>query len=409
MLEKSGSNLEDKLRNGIVYLLFAIAFFIPLVPNVGTALIYVTLAFAIAKMMIARRWEIKKPPAAWLFYGFIFCSILSIYNSPIKEFSILNWIYTVGSYMIVYFLTLTYIDTYEKKKTLLLTAIGTAVVACIWGLIQYSQVYGVSSQSWVDPNTFPLIKRRLYGTLQNPNLMGAYLLEILAFVGPLALLHKKMKQHWLAKLVALFLVLCIVLTYSRGVWISCAVMVLYWGLVWKRKLLLSLLAVPAVMFYYHGGVAERLWSLFGHHDTSVSMRYALWDSTTYMIKDHPFLGIGWGSYWKVYPEYNYFLQDPSVVIYHAHNMFLHMVATIGIVGALCFIGILVVHAWKAFSLPTNKKNAEIIIKYGLTAMILGICVSGCVDYELFSHQISVVFWQMLALGACIIKAKTDND
>lgn len=403
MLKNISSNYQEEFRGAIVKLLLAIAFFVPLLPNVGLGLVVITTLLAAYKMIKQKRFEIKKSPAHWAIIGFVICSLLSIFNSPIPLFSSLNWLYGIGSYMSVYYLTLTYIDNYPDRKKLLLTMIASALCACLYGLFQYSHMSAGAAQEWVDPSQFPMLKRRLYSTLQNPNLMATYLLEILAIAGPLAILGKpSVRKPWQAWLIALFFMLCVVLTYSRGVWVSIAAMVLYWGLVLNRKLLISLMAIPVVLFFYHGGVAQRLWSLFGHHDTSVSLRYALWDSTSYMIHDHPLLGIGWGSYWKVYPHYNYFIQDPSVVIYHAHNMYLHLAAVIGVPGMLFFMMILIIHAWKAYRLPQLDKVTERVIKFGITALVLGVCFSGLTDFELFSNQVSIVFWQILALGAGVI-------
>ena len=66
------------------------------------------------------------------------------------------------------------------------------------------------------------------------------------------------------------------------------------------------------------------------------MRLAFWESTVAMIQDHPFLGIGWGAYWMVYPEYDFYLQGANVLIVHAHNIYLNYMAEIGIPGAVAF-------------------------------------------------------------------------
>ena len=71
-------------------------------------------------------------------------------------------------------------------------------------------------------------------------------------------------------------------------------------------------------------------------DSSEGVRVGIWISTTAMISDHPFAGIGWGAYQYVYPQYNYYVADPSIVIYHAHNIYLNYAAEVGIVGALAF-------------------------------------------------------------------------
>jgi putative inorganic carbon (HCO3(-)) transporter len=50
-------------------------------------------------------------------------------------------------------------------------------------------------------------------------------------------------------------------------------------------------------------------SIWNPTDTSATLRIALWESTLAMIVDKPLFGIGWGSYWLVYPEYRLFYQQ----------------------------------------------------------------------------------------------------
>lgn len=59
-----------------------------------------------------------------------------------------------------------------------------------------------------------------------------------------------------------------------------------------------------------------------------------------MIEEHPLLGIGWGSYFLAYPDYNFFIQNDNVLIFHAHNMYLNMLAEVGIPGGLAFLAAL---------------------------------------------------------------------
>lgn len=90
-----------------------------------------------------------------------------------------------------------------------------------------------------------------------------------------------------------------------------------------------------LLFYFlpwTGGGA--LYFSFSGEDTSLSLRLALWESTIAMIEEHPLLGVGWGNYWLAYPEYNFFIEDADVVIFHAHDMYLHIPAEVGIPGGI---------------------------------------------------------------------------
>ena len=66
------------------------------------------------------------------------------------------------------------------------------------------------------------------------------------------------KQIYMMIPVALILFVTLLLTYSRGIWISFGAMVIYWGIFVERRLLLSLLAVPIILYFYDGEIATRL-------------------------------------------------------------------------------------------------------------------------------------------------------
>ena len=93
----------------------------------------------------------------------------------------------------------------------------------------------------------------------------------------------------------------------------------------------------AGILYTDATFLHRVLSIFTESiDSSEGLRVGIWVSTISMIADHPFVGIGWGAFKFVYPQYNYYLQDATQTIYHAHNLFLQTAAEVGIVGALAY-------------------------------------------------------------------------
>lgn len=395
------------MRKAIIYCLYGTAFLLPLFPSIADIAVMATLIMAMLHYLVAKLEKVEREDTgiSLLLYAYGIWSALSIFNSPAPYFSSFNWMYMVGMSLGIYHVTKIYLREKEELHQFFAVLLGSGVITCLYGLYVYSGIPIVETKEWVDSTQFPLLQRRMYSTLQNPNLMGLYLLELLAITSPLALLWKKVNKTALWWGMSLLFFLCMLLTYSRGVWISFAVMVIFWGMRLDKRLFWSLLVIPLVLFYYRGGIATRLWSLFASGDTSVSLRYALWDSTWAMIVDHPWLGTGWGDYFIVYPFYNYFIQNPNVVIYHAHNMYLHVGATIGIPGLFFFLAFLILFAYKL-----GKKGSALVAEdrgnilgtiyaYGMPAMIGAILVSGVTDYNLFSHQLTLITFQILGAGA----------
>jgi O-antigen ligase len=293
---------------------------------------------------------------------------------------------------------------YWQWRIFLQFFLGSALLVCVIGVYQYVFVPNVHMHEWVDAKQFPKLMRRMSSTLQNPNLLGAYLLMVLSVAGSYVLTYFKAKRYeevYKILPVAIVVFLVMLLTYSRGIWVSFAAMVLYWGIVVERRLLWSLLGIPIVLYFYQGEIAGRLWSLFHGQDTSVALRWALWDSTTYIIAEHPIFGIGWNTFWLVYPDYNYFIQAPVILMYHAHNLYLNMLAEIGIPGFILFMTVIIGHAVAALRLDGDgfRKSAQI----GVGTLVVAILVSGLSDFELYSHQVAVVFWQLLGWVGAFMK------
>lgn len=393
---------QDTLVRWIRYFIYGATIGIPLYPIVGDICVWSAVllgAFYLSRKHLTWNWSILQTSVV----GFILWSGLSTLNSLDPAFSSLSWLYNVGVYGAIYFLMFFFMREPVEQRRWLLIFLLTSVLVCAIGIYEYIYVVSKHVHEWIDVEKFPKLMRRMYATLQNPNLFGEYLLIVMGVVGTAILQElkeKRWKRLWWLMPLALLILGCAVLTYSRGIWISIAAMIVYWGIVIDKRLLLAFLVVPFVLWGYHGEVSGRLWSLFSGNDTSVMLRWALWDSTTYMIKEFPILGIGWDSFWFTYPSYNYFIQDPSVIIYHAHSTFLHIPAEIGLGGAAFYFFAILGHAWKVGRIQDEWLGYT--LRYGLGAVVVGVLMSGFFDHNLYSHQISAVFWQLLGFGAAIV-------
>ena len=172
-------------------------------------------------------------------------------------------------------------------------------------------------------------------------------------------------------------------------------MILYWAIFVERRLFWSLLVVPLILYCYEGEIASRLWSIFQGQDTSTDLRWALWDSTLYIVRAHPILGIGWNTFFLVYPDYNYYIQGPHILMYHAHNLYLNILAEAGVLGLVSFLGVLFGHVYTSIRLQGDifRQAAQI----GVGALAVAVLVSGLSDFELYSHQVTIIFWQLIGL------------
>ena len=391
-------------KQHILYLLYATLFLLPLNPF----LFYVTLLPAVMAWLYNWRKKgevaLALPPLWQPGAVFLVCSFLSAFVSKDIAFSFMNWALQPLMYALVYLLIYTTVSTEKEKEKALYAFLAGAVVTVVYGFFQYANAADMAAdmeaQSWVDPERFPLLRMRMYSTPENPNLFGAYLLMIISILTAFTLRERAVKRRTVFAVILLSLLLCLALTYSRGAWVSLAAIVLGLTLFYDKRFGLLFLLVPVVLAFYHGQVVERFLSLFSGEDTSVDLRFALWKSTMAMIEEHPLLGVGWGAYFLSYPDYNFFIQEEGVLIFHAHNMYLNMLAEVGIPGGMAFLlaffaqGIL---CWRNYRHGNDSFTKSMGL--GGVLMVMALSVISMGDHVLFSRSVSFCFWSLSALCA----------
>ena len=409
---KMGKSFTGRIcsRKHILYLIYCTLFLLPLHPF----LFYVALVPAVICWLVnyKREGEVSfvLPPLWQPGAVFLVCAFLSGFVSKDIGFSLMNWLFQPFMYAFLYLLVYTTISTEREKEKALYAFLAGAVVTAAYGFYQYANAAGMAAdmeaQSWVDPERFPLLRRRMYSTLENPNLFGAYLLMIISVLTAFFLREGEKRRKTAFVVILLVLLLCLALTYSRGAWVSLAAIVLGLTLFYDKRFGLLFLLVPLILAVYHGQIAERFLSLFSGEDTSVDLRFALWESTAAMIEEHSLLGVGWGTYFLAYPDYNFFIQEEGVLIFHAHNMYLNMLAEVGIPGGLAFLCAFfaqAVLAWKVYR--HGEDSFDRSMGLGGVLMVMAMAVIGLGDHVLFSRCVSFCFWSLSALCVSCGKKK----
>ena len=276
--------------------------------------------------------------------------------------------------------------------------LGVSLIVSTIGIAQ--KVFGVTAEGiWVDPAQFPDIKVRVFSTLVNPNILAGYLVLVIAYSTAFFNQTKAYKKWRLAFLgTGLLAALCLLYTYSRGNWVACAVMLLAFCVLFCRKAFIPILGGGAAALAVGGqAVLHRLELIQGGYggDTSIALRMAYLKSTKWIIEEFPW-GVGWYGYRFVYPTYNFYLADKSVIMYHCHNIFLNVLAELGWHGLAVFLVI-----WFGIFLPAGWKLAYHGRSLWLKAMgrgyvlaTVGIIVGGLTDHVYFNTQMGLLFWTL---------------
>lgn len=385
------------LESIIEHCILAVTFFLPLSLKVSSGFLGLGALVWLGKMIVMRRMDFKATPFDLGIALLVTLSAASIWASPDRGFSFYNYYNLMGRYILIYYLAVNNIRSPGQVKRLVWSMLASALVVSLYGFYQYFSGATVSAVEWVDGAQFPDLKMRVFSTLENPNLLAGFLVTMMAIAAGMgykaATLNSKVI---LAALVILFGG-CLVLTYSRGAWLSVLAIVGMYGILCNRKIFWLLLVVPIVGFFAHDALLERIMSITNPTDTSSTLRIALWESTIAMIMDKPFFGIGWGAYWMVYPDYDFFINNANTKIFHAHNMYLNIAAEIGIPGLFAFLVMTYGHFRLALSSVKRAAYHSSGVMLGIVGAIWGLIVNGFTDYVLFNIQLSMLFWLLNAL------------
>ena len=242
-----------------------------------------------------------------------------------------------------------------------------------------------------------LVGHAVTGSFENPNSLGAYLVYCLpAFI---ALVYWKWKNKAIAAVVfftCIILSVSILLTFSRGGWLGFLIGLLGMIVLFEKKKFPTLIFVGFLSTVcLFSPFIKRV--MFSFSSTGDSQRYVIWQGAIDMIKENPFLGKGLGTFMNYFDQY-----VSNIGIFYAHNCYLQMWAESGIFTLIVFLSLtgLVVYRGVRISLK-NKKDEFGILLGGLTAGTFGFLVASFFDTQLYSLQLSVLFWVMLGVTVSV--------
>lgn len=399
--------LLRKLKDISLYALFAEAFFIGISPVAAEVALIIGFVAFLYRWKADETFQVKRPKFFWPISIFVICGILSIPGSPDPGFSFYNFYNLVGVYLMTYILVTQVLQEAVDVERLFKALAISAFVIVAYGLFQY--VFGIDTadMKWVDGEAFPELKKRIFSTWENPNIFAAYLdiliCVLLGLFGKLDFTDKYMGRNRKYIVVAMgAAAFCLAMTYARGACLTLGIIAAGYGVMRDWRILAGLAMAAVAVLALDPVLLERLTTMFTVVDTSSEMRIAMWESTVQMIMDHPLLGIGWGAYWMVYPIYDTYIVDGSVMLVHAHNIYLNYIAEIGIIGGMAyFVWLFGTMAAALFnSRPLESRFLE-GIRFGIGMALISVTLNGITDDVLFNIPSSMLLWMLCGVVTVI--------
>jgi len=290
-------------------------------------------------------------------------------------------------------------DKDSIKKALKVILITTCVVVLIT-LRQYQNLGIIST--WE--------KARISSIAGNPNALGAFMSQF----GPLFLglfVYEVQKMRSLVYLIPFILCARAThVTFSRGSWLAFGVASLVVAIFSRSKkiILLTILFIIILAIkpdYIPESIRDRFNMTFTKKDSyierpledtlekSASDRIVIWKGAMNMIKKHPFLGIGYGSF-------PYFIMEYSEIEVErdAHNTYLRIAAEMGIPALLIFLLLIILIFIN--TLWVFRHTSDNFFKgcsLGFLGGVVGLSVSCMFGSRMNSLEIAGQFWIIAAL------------
>lgn len=422
----------------------ALFFVNPWLPPLVQAAVVILTALCLLIKLLRRKRILRLEPVDLLAAAFMafmfFGGFISLSHDSLKV-GLLRTCFVAG-----YFLTVVLMRSREWVTRCAAAAVLSGALQSLLAVFYYLTGRGYTSQAWLDSEMFGSIAGRAVGTLDNPNMLGEYLILLIPIAAAMVLGTGEGLGRVPAFLCAGAMCACLILTWSRGAWLGLVFGLLVFLLIWHRRSLwlvaagiVSLPILPAVL---PASIVQRITSIGNMADSSTSYRVSIWRASAAMIRDNLLTGIGIGEGpWKiVYPRYTYMGVEAAP---HSHNLFMQIWLDLGLGGIVIFLIFLFVLLQAAFTMfrqlsgdcplinpaispaplrdgygtesagedgrslrerMRRGKNQLRISAAGPLCGILAVLVQGLTDYSWYNNRLFLMFWLMAGLTVCYIRS-----
>jgi len=256
-------------------------------------------------------------------------------------------------------------------------------------------------------------EKRLQSFFGNPGWLSEYICFLLPVVISTFFIRT---TSWTARLasgvLAFWCLVTLYLCYARAGWLAAAAtgcVVIIFFLYQHVKsyvklrhmvvlvLLVCLISIMATGFFWDSIKTNRFFSKETKFGTYFS-RLNLWVAAVKMFGDHPFTGIGFGTFWdksQLYLDQSNYLN--RVTHNTAHNTFLHILAEEGIAGFSMFSLLFLLSGITLLRPRDNFYQTRRGLQGCFFSLWLVILIYGMFQHLFYVHAIEVLLWIILSL------------
>ena len=227
---RTDSTPAERARLRVVYAMAGTVFFMPLNLFIMEGFFIIALGLGLYYCKKYPKLPLRQSPLSLPAVGFALVAFLSLVGSPHFLLGTAFYAFTVLQYLVLYFGILLFVRHSWERRLLFSMLLLSAFVVALYGLYQYAHMLTLHEAEWVDNSAFPMLRRRMYSTLYNPNLLSAFLLIIMSAAASMMICTRHRWHHVMYLAFFAILTLCLILTYSRGAWLSVCALIFFFGL-----------------------------------------------------------------------------------------------------------------------------------------------------------------------------------
>ena len=386
------------------------------------ALVIMGLMFWAIKMVSKEEIKITPTPLNLPILSFIAICTLSLIWSD-TFFTSLKELPHFLAGPLLYFVIVNNIKSEKQVKCIIIAVLLVGVALGVYGIFQYNNI---NLPFWVPVSG----RNKVFGLCGNVGYFAGYLILPLSLAIPLFFVSKNRTRKILLLIGILVMGTTLILTFTRSSYLALGVSLLSMFLFFllsrgkifikeNKKIFIFLLIVivlavsifiiPTPLNKPGTAISEikgRISVARLSQDRNITRRIAIWKFTGMMIKDHPILGSGIGTYKYNTLRYQakFFEQGDNRSIYpygfadKAHNEYLQLWAELGTIGLAIFLWLVItyfIYGIRYLKRERDKQKQGIMI--GLMGAVLAFLVDSFFWFPLHLSSNLSLFWLFIGL------------
>lgn len=377
----------------------------PNLPSINIAGIVALISIIVSIILIYRsQIRILTIPlsALFIFLFFIYGIFTVLSLHPIAS---MNELIRVSSFLLMYFTGYILINTKQDLTQIIWSIIISSIIPAIVGYIQLFNGAGLY--------TNPGFENRIAGTFGHPNVLGYFLLIIIALIIYMYFENPSRKPLYKVLLITYGTLLGVLLlsTYTRGAWIGISLLLLGVSLIryTKKTLIVTAIAIPimaisALSYIWVQTniiydlkpledipVISRVVGLFnGDPSDSIIWRQIMWSDMYNKALTRPIIGFGAGTIEIIVEE----VRGLSLGALEAHNDYIKILVEMGVIGLFSYIAFILGLLYSLLIRIQSRKDTLLLI---MTFLILAVYLSSIWDNLLRQTAVMWIFFGLLGV------------